>query len=311
MYSDGFLKHQTGGHPESPDRLLSVLNHLEKRGLYNCLNHSCPPLVERNLLELIHTPDYIKQVENLAGSGRVEYFDADTIISPGSFYAASMASGAVVQAVQNVVSGKWHNAFCAVRPPGHHAENSHAMGFCLFNNVAVGAMYAVEFEQIQRVLILDWDVHHGNGTQNTFFRDSRVFYVSLHEYPHYPGSGSPSETGEGKGKGFTLNIPLCSGLGEKEYVELFEKKVLQQVLEFNPELIFLSAGFDAHKDDPLSSINLSSHGFGVLTDMLMGVADTVCGGKVVSVLEGGYNLRALGESVFEHISVLADLRGLH
>jgi acetoin utilization deacetylase AcuC-like enzyme len=209
-------------------------------------------------------------------------------------------------AVDAIMEGQVDQAFCAVRPPGHHAEAARAMGFCLFNNVAVAARYIQERHGIQRVLIVDWDVHHGNGTQHSFDDDPSVLYFSTHQYPHYPGTGAATERGNGKGEGLTINVPMSGGQGDEEFREVFEKVLVPAADSFNPGFVLISAGFDAHRDDPLAGLGLTEDGFASLTQIVAGIALRHASGRVVSCLEGGYNLRALSASVDRHVQALLD-----
>jgi acetoin utilization deacetylase AcuC-like enzyme len=231
----------------------------------------------------------------------------DTTVSAESFDVALLAVGSSLAAIDAVASGILQNAFCAVRPPGHHATKKQPMGFCLFNNTAIAARYAQEHHGIGRIAIIDWDVHHGNGTQEIFYDDPSVLFISLHQYPFFPGTGSRAERGEGKGEGFTLNLPMRAGTEEPEYVEAFQKEILPMLDMFRPELILISAGFDAHREDPLGNINLSEESFKKMTLMTMESADKHCHGKIVSILEGGYNLSSLSKSVEVHLKALAGM----
>ncbi len=228
-------------------------------------------------------------------------------MSPGSYRAALQAVGGTLAAIDAVMDGRVANAFCAVRPPGHHAEPSRAMGFCLFNNVAVGARYAQQRYGLGRVLILDWDVHHGNGTQAAFYEDPTVLYVSLHQYPWYPGTGSAEEVGTGPGEGYTLNLPMAAGRGNDEYRTAFELRIQPAVREFSPDFVLISAGFDAHRDDPLAMMNVTEAGYRAMTESVKDWASTTAQGRIVSCLEGGYNLTALADSVEAHVRCLAGL----
>ncbi len=232
--------------------------------------------------------------------------DPDTPFSPATGQAAVAAAGAVIEGVKIVCDRKNRRVFCAVRPPGHHAERDRAMGFCIFNNIAIGAAYAIAGGLAGRVAIIDWDVHHGNGTQNAFYDRSDVLFISLHQYPFYPGTGSAFEKGIGAGSGFTVNLPMEAGCGDDEYRRAFEGKILPLLNEFGPDLIMISAGFDAHADDPLGGMKLTSGFFGEMTTMVVRFADEHCAGRIVSVLEGGYNLPSLAESVGFHLRALAD-----
>jgi acetoin utilization deacetylase AcuC-like enzyme len=301
VYSDTYLEHETGGHPESPRRLTAIMDGLESRGILRDLVRVDPLPARPEEIELVHKPSYIKWVEDMVNRGETVLDFGDTVVSEGSYEAARLAAGGVIAAVDAVMEGRVRNCFCAVRPPGHHALYDRAMGFCLFNNVAIGARYLQKRYGIERVLIVDWDVHHGNGTQDTFYGDPSVFYFSSHQHPHYPGSGSAGETGEGAGEGFTLNAPLSSGSGDEEYLRVFSEKLAPAMDKFQPEFVFISAGFDGHRSDPLSSINLTGKGFGRLTAVVNGIAEKYAAGRLVSVLEGGYDLDGLSDSVAEHL----------
>ncbi len=305
VYSDLYLDHETGGHPESPRRLTAIMDGLVDRGILEDLVRVDPVPAGTEEIGLVHSTSYIKWVEEMVNRGETVLDAGDTVVSAGSYEAAILAAGGVIAAVAAVMEGKVRNCFCAVRPPGHHALYDRAMGFCLFNNVAIGARYVQKRYGIERVLIVDWDVHHGNGTQDTFYGDSSVFYFSTHQYPHYPGSGSTGETGEGAGEGFTLNAPLSSGAGDEEYLRVFNEKLVHAMDAFQPEFVFISAGFDGHRSDPLSSINLTGEGFARLTSVVKGIAKKYAAGHLVSVLEGGYDLDGLSDSVGEHLLVLS------
>ncbi len=300
-----FLEHDTGpGHPESPSRLKAIEQALSGERFQNLQRVSAPlPSVIETKLELIHSPAMIQRV--LAGMPKqgLSYFDADTVASPGSKQAALRAVGAVCDAVDRICTGQANNAFCAVRPPGHHAMPGYPMGFCLFNNIAIGAEYARRQYGLERIAIVDFDVHHGNGTQAAFYAQPQVLYASSHQWPHYPGSGDASETGVGN----MINVPLAAGTNGKVFRNKYREIILPAVKEFKPQLIFLSAGFDAHKDDPLASLQLVEDDFRWLTDELMQIADACCNGRIISSLEGGYNLKALAACVAEHVLALSDM----
>ena len=304
VFHPDYLKHDSGtNHPESKKRLSALMAHLERKGLLAQLKSIQPRPASVEWIEAAHDPSYIKRVERMCEDDG-GMLDPDTHVGPDSYGAALMAAGGVMAAVDAVMNKKIKNAFCAVRPPGHHAERSKAMGFCIFNNVAVGARYVQKKWGLGRILIVDWDVHHGNGTQSIFWDDPAVFYFSTHQYPYYPGTGSENEVGGGEGEGFTFNMPMYEGSGDLEYVEAFENIFYPLAVKFSPEFIFISAGFDAHQDDPLASINLSEAGFKKLTQVIVKLASKSCDGRLVSVLEGGYNLRSLSASVEKHIRVL-------
>lgn len=306
LYHPDYLKHDTGiGHPERPQRLQTVVKHLLSTDLWKKLQHLRPSPAQREWLVSVHPEQYVEMIKRRCHAGETVLDTGDTHVCRESFDVALVSAGAVLQAVDLVKTNQLNSAFCAVRPPGHHAETSRVMGFCLFNNVAIGARYAQKKFGVERVAILDWDVHHGNGTQEIFYEDPSVFYISLHQYPYYPGTGAANETGRGRGEGFTLNCPMEAGSTEKEYFEAFRSKILPALHKFQPQLLMISAGFDAHKDDPLAQINLTEDSFAEMTKMMMEIASKYCEGKIVSVLEGGYNLEALARSVEKHVIVLA------
>lgn len=301
-YDEAFLLHDPGPwHPESPERLTVVMEAVNGIGIeYEKIE---PREASGDELMLIHDSTYIEAILNLNPQGTV-MLDPDTAFSPGTGTAALKAVGAVLDSVDRIIEGKIDRAFCPVRPPGHHAEPARAMGFCIFNNIAVGAAYAIANKGIRKVAIVDWDVHHGNGTQKAFYHSDRVLYISLHQFPHYPGTGTAAEIGEGKGKGYTMNIPMAHGSGDGEYREAFAEKIVPALNEFRPEMLFISAGFDAHGKDPLAGINLSTEFYGEMTACLKKVAEEHCAGRIISVLEGGYNLDILRESVEIHLREL-------
>jgi len=306
VYHPDYLRHETGqGHPENAQRLFALLDYLKRDSLWNHMKLIKPFNPPVKWIERIHPRDYISSIEKACKEG-FGMLDADTIVSPDSYRVAVLAVGGVLAALDDVAAKKVRNAFCAIRPPGHHAEIQRAMGFCIFNNVAIGVKYAQKKHKQKKVLIVDWDAHHGNGTQSIFYEDPTVFYFSVHQFPHYPGTGTDSEEGEGEGKGFTLNMPMCAGSGDLEYIEVFESIFYPAAKKFCPDLILISAGFDAHKDDPLSNLNLTSSGFRRLTEVVLEVAEECCDGKVVSVLEGGYNIKAFPESVTSHLSAFVE-----
>ena len=305
IYHPDYLRHDTGaGHPERPARVSSLVNHLLAIPEWHSLMHIQPRSATVEELALVHQDRYIRSIEARCRDGETILDDGDTHVSRESFGVALLAAGGVFEGIDRVMRSEFRSVFCAVRPPGHHAKSTTAMGFCLFNNVAAGARYAERRHGIERVAIVDWDVHHGNGTQEIFYEDPSVLYISLHQYPFYPGTGAEDERGIGRGKGFTLNCPMQAGSGEREYLEAFEKKILPALDQFKPELLMISAGFDAHKDDPLAGIELTEGSFSKMTKMLMDVAGEHCEGRIVSVLEGGYDLGALARSVEAHIREL-------
>lgn len=301
-----YLDHRPSAfHPESPERLKVIYAMLDEPDMAERVTHVPARPAERDDLLRVHSPEY---VDRIAATDGKEYcaLDPDTSTSSGSYRAALLAAGGFCQAICSVASGELRNAFALVRPPGHHAERNRAMGFCLFNNVAIGAKYAQKHHPVERVLIADWDLHHGNGTQHTFEDDPSVLYFSTHQYPYYPGSGAFSQSGKAQGQGFTVNVPLSTGYGDGEYVAIFENILKPIALEFHPDLILVSAGFDNYRDDPLGGMRLTADGFAGLTRSLMDISDICCDGKMVLTLEGGYHLEGLKESVK---AVLLELLG--
>ncbi len=295
-----FLFHETGaGHPECADRLRSITTALDAPE-FSSLIRVPAPLGTEQQIRLIHPLFHIEAIRAAIPKHGEHYLDHDTVVSPGSENAAFRAVGAICDAVDKVLTGQANNAFCAVRPPGHHAEPDLAMGFCLFNNIAIAAEYARHHYRLERIAIVDFDVHHGNGTQAAFYKQPAVLYVSSHEMPNYPGSGYPQETGVGN----IVNVPLTAGDTGIEFKKKYNAIILPALRNFKPQLLLVSAGFDAHKDDPLASIMLVEEDFRWLTQELMGIADCYCEGRMISVLEGGYNLKALAASVAIHVKTL-------
>lgn len=304
VFHEDFLLHDTGAwHPERADRLISIKENLTFSGIMEKLNMIRPVAADVRWIEEIHSLQYVKSIEKACELG-YSNLDADTGICAESFRVALLAGGTGMIAADKILNGEIQNAFCALRPPGHHAENNRAMGFCLFNNVAITVRYLQQQYALEKILIIDWDVHHGNGTQNAFYDYATVFYFSIHQSPHYPGTGLINETGMGKGEGFTLNVPLPVGFGDKDYVEIFQSRLVPTVREFKPDFILISAGFDAHKDDPLSGMQVTESGFAKLTEIVADLADEFCNRKIISLLEGGYNLEKLAASVAAHIKEL-------
>jgi len=300
--SNTYQNHNTGeGHPEQVNRVSIILENLKKKNNKN-LVWKKPLKFEKKLIEITHNKEYVNFVENSFPKKGLAFLDGDTIISPGSKEATLDAVGSIITAIEGVQNNEFQNAFCAVRPPGHHAEKNKAMGFCIYNNVAVGAHYLLEKYKLNKIAIIDFDVHHGNGTQNIFYENEKVLYVSTHQYPYYPGSGTEQEKGKYNN---ILNIPLPAGTDSEKYLNAYEF-VLKKLTEFKPQFILFSAGFDAHKDDPLAQFQLQSKDFYDLTKRTMSLAKLYCGGKVVSILEGGYDLNALKESTEMHINALAE-----
>ncbi|TGL07106.1 histone deacetylase [Leptospira bouyouniensis] len=303
-FHESFLDHKTGpGHPETHVRLESILeaiSDLPSEFFHWNKSFKEAPL---SLISEIHDPNYVRLVAKVCEEKGSGYLDGDTVFSPNTFKAASLAVGAGVALSQDILDGKLKNGMALVRPPGHHAESDHAMGFCLFNNIAITAKY-LQSQGIKRILILDWDVHHGNGTQHQFYEDESVYFVSLHQYPFYPGTGSEKERGQGKGFGTTLNLPMARGSEEKQYLDQFS--IIHKEMErFQPEFVLVSAGFDAHKNDPLAGMNLKTVSYEHMTNEVKEISRVHSGGKLLSFLEGGYDFQALSESVKVHLETLA------
>jgi len=310
LYDDIYLRHLSGntGHPERPERLIFIRNALEKARLTQNLYPIHPRRVTDEELELVHKPSYValvrKELSNVQGVR--ELSTGDTLVSSGSLEAAEFAAGGVLNAVDAVMQGKVKNAFAAVRPPGHHATPTRGMGFCIFNNVAIAARYLQKKYGLQRILIVDWDYHHGNGTQDTFYEDGSVFYFSTHHYGAYPGTGSPAEIGAGKGAGKILNVPLPPGASDAQIVEAFQTKLVPAARNFKPDFILISAGFDGMRNDLLGVFDITPTGFSAITRIVVGLAKELCEGRLVSVLEGGYRLDGLAESVVAHVQALRE-----
>lgn len=299
------LAHDPGErHPESPSRLAAVLDGLGRARLPN-VERVEAPRVDDGLLSRVHGAEHRARVQAL--SGGTHQLDPDTAVSPRSVEAALRAAGAVAQAVDDVWHGRARNGFALVRPPGHHAEPDQAMGFCLFNNVAVGAEAALRLGA-QRVAVLDWDVHHGNGTQKAFFARRDVLFVSTHQHPHYPGTGAAWHVGEGEGEGYNVNVPLPGGQGDADFSAVFDAVVLPVLEAYAPDFLLVSAGFDAHVADPLGGLSLTERGFAAMTSAVKSLAERLCGGRVVLTLEGGYALQALSDSVRSCVEVLSGAR---
>ncbi|MCC6240757.1 MAG: histone deacetylase [Phycisphaerales bacterium] len=320
------IEHDTGPHhPERPDRLRAVLRAVRLAGLitspdpfpdfqmdFGAVVQATRPLIELEAapidprwIELVHSRDYIDRVRQISLAGG--FLDqGDTPVMRRSFAAALLSAGCVQQCVDAVMDGRVKRAFAAVRPPGHHAEPDRPMGFCLFNNIAIAARYLQQHHQIRRLAIVDFDVHHGNGTQACFENDAEVLSISLHQDPRtcYPGSGMGWEIGLGRGRGYTVNVPMDPGSDDSDYLRVMDSRVIPELEEFSPQFLLISAGFDAHRDDPLADMQMSEEGFGLMTRSLVAMADRHCQGRIVSALEGGYNLRALGRSVVSHLMAL-------
>ncbi|MBL7065428.1 MAG: histone deacetylase [Anaerolineae bacterium] len=303
VYDPIYLEHDLPSHPENARRLKRILSALEDEGMLARLRALEPRPATAGELRRVHTREYIERVRRKAQAGG-GYLDPDTYVSPRSFDAAVMAAGGVVRVVEAVLAGEVANGFALVRPPGHHATATQAMGFCLFNNVAVAARAVLSREGVERVFIADFDVHHGNGTQDAFADDPAVFYFSTHQYPHYPGTGFWSETGYGAGEGTVLNVPLPPGVGDAGYAQVFAELVWPLAERFQPDLILVSAGYDAHWSDPLAHMNLSLTGYTWLERELVRIAEQLCDGQIVFTLEGGYQLDVLACGVLNAFYVM-------
>jgi acetoin utilization deacetylase AcuC-like enzyme len=299
-----FEKHETGGgHPESPGRLAALRDVFEARGLVSRCEVLSPVPVERSLLEQVHEPVYLARVEKACATGPTA-LDPDTVVGRESSEVAALAAGSLVALCRQVAEGNLHTGFAAVRPPGHHAERSRSLGFCLYNSIAMAAEALLGRKDTDRVLVVDWDVHHGNGTQHSFEEDDRVFYFSVHQHPLFPGTGAADETGSGKGKGCTLNRPLPPGSGDGPFLDSLEVDLAQAADRFQPDFVLVSAGFDAHRADPLAGLTVSTAGFAKATEIVRTIAERLCEGRLVSVLEGGYDLQAMPESAAAHLETL-------
>jgi len=309
IYHPDYLKHDTGpGHPERPARLEVILERLRESSLFDHLLSLEPQPAPLQAVARNHAQEYIDHVREVCQRGPGLLDSGDTPVSSESYRVALLAVGGLLTAVDAVMAGKLDNAFCAIRPPGHHAECSHAMGFCLFNNVAIAARHLQQKHKLSKVLIVDWDVHHGNGTQHAFEDDPRVFYFSIHQFPHYPGTGSRAEKGTGRGEGSTLNAPMPASSTHEDYVRVFREQLLPEALRFSPKFVLVSAGFDAHREDPLSAIQLSDETYEEMTRIVMQIAGKCCQGRLVSALEGGYQLPALARCAHRHIATLMDTK---
>lgn len=299
-----FLEHETGRHPECPERLRSISARLADSPVTKRFTAGDIVAATRDQLERVHTSLYIDTLQQFVEQGGRQ-LEQDTVVSPRSFEVALFAAGTAVAATDAVLSSELHQqAVCLIRPPGHHALPDAAMGFCLFNNVAVAAAHAITAHDLSRVLIVDWDVHHGNGTQDMFYASERIGFFSAHRSPFYPGTGDANETGTGAGLGATFNLPLRFGISRRDYVERFKNMLGDAASRIQPELIFISAGFDAHAADPVGSLGLETEDFAALTQAVRDVANQYCGGRIVSLLEGGYNVQKLAESVECHLDAL-------
>ncbi|MBI5557464.1 MAG: histone deacetylase [Deltaproteobacteria bacterium] len=306
MKDNLFMEHDPGHqHVECPERLRVIYEQLDKPEMRADFLFPGFPTATREELRLNHSEAHIDRVAATAGK-TFDLLDADTTTSPRSYDAACLAAGAVVEGVRLLVAGEIDNCFALVRPPGHHAEATHGKGFCLFNNVAIGARYAIDKINVKKVLIVDWDLHHGNGTQNSFYDTDKVLYFSTHQYPFYPGSGAATEQGKGAGQGFTVNVPLPGGQGDEAFARIFNELLLPVARQYQPEMIMVSAGFDIYRGDPLGTMGVTVDGFAYMTRVLLDLADEVCRGRLILTLEGGYNVPGQRDSV---LAVLAELTG--
>ncbi len=301
-----FLEHDPGfGHPESPQRLKSIYQRIEQADVSPLYEVIAPQMATREELAWNHSPGYIERIARTAGVPHYQ-LDPDTATSERSWEAACFAVGGVFEAIDHVFSGSRPGGFALIRPPGHHAEKDHAMGFCLFNNVALGAHYCLKEQGCERVLIVDWDLHHGNGTQHSFYHTDKVLYFSTHQYPYYPGTGALTECGEGKGEGFTVNCPLAPGAGDREFASIYNRLLEPVTRDYKPDAILVSAGFDIFKDDPLGGMRVDVYGFSYLASKLVTLAQELCDSRIVFCLEGGYDLYGLSEGTAAVLRVLGN-----
>jgi acetoin utilization deacetylase AcuC-like enzyme len=304
-YDDRFLAHITGAHPERPVRLTQIMSHLERQGMVaQCRRPEWTPASHERLMR-VHEAGYLEHLHEFvtSGGGRIE---GDTVVSRASYDVARLAAGAAADALDRVVRGEAKNALCLVRPPGHHARGHEAMGFCLLNNIAIAARVATDEHKLDRALIVDWDVHHGNGTQDAFWTDGRVGFLSIHRWPFYPGTGDSDETGSGAGLGTTLNLPVEFGTSRQEYLARFRTALENFADRLRPQIVLISAGFDSHRDDPIGSLELETEDFTQLSRMVIDVANIHAAGRIVSILEGGYNPGVLAGCVEVHLHELLE-----
>jgi acetoin utilization deacetylase AcuC-like enzyme len=302
-----FEEHKTGhGHPERPERLQAAMKALQSSGLLEQLDVRSSRDATVPEIELIHSSSYIEQVQKMceAGGG---HLDMDTAVSPQTYRAALRAAGALLDSVDGCLEGTFSKSLCLVRPPGHHALPTRGMGFCIFNNIAIAARYAIDTKGLSRVMIVDWDAHHGNGTQDVFYQDSDVLYVSLHQFPHYPGTGWVDETGRGEGKRFTINFPFPAGTGEEHYLKALEQVIVPAGRRFSPDFMMVSAGYDSHEGDLLCSMRLNDLSYRKITERLVDLAGETCEGRMITTLEGGYNIDAQARSIVQTVAGLAGI----
>ncbi len=303
LYHPACQEHDTGSHPENGERIDAILGALEEASLLSRLDRPAAQLATTEQIAAIHEPNYVRTVERAARDGG-GWLDWDTVISPGSYRAALAAAGCTISAVDAVLSGGAQAAFALVRPPGHHARPQRGMGFCLFNNIAVAARHALDTHGLERILIVDFDAHHGNGTQEAFYDSPEVLYFSVHLYPFYPGTGSLNETGAGPGAGYTVNVPLPAGAGDLAYATVCQEVLVPLAQRYQPQLVLVSAGYDAHWADPLTNLGLSIAGFAAIVGALKAIATDLCPGRLAFTLEGGYHLPVLGAGVAATLRVL-------
>ena len=291
-----FLEHDTGyGHPECPERLVSIYGMLDQTGISKEVKEVELRKATKEEILLIHSEDHYERIEST--KGRETYLDGDTPASPKSFEAALFAVGGLLELTEQVLADQLESGFALVRPPGHHAEKDQAMGFCLFNNIAIASAWAIKEKGLNRILIADFDVHHGNGTQHSFYDTDRVLYFSTHRYPFYPGTGFYNEVGKGKGQGFSVNVPLPGGMGDSEYDSIYTKILMPIAREYQPELILVSAGFDSYYQDPLGGMEMTEQGFARLGSIFIQLANELCRGKLIFVLEGGYSVEGIAKCI--------------
>ncbi|MBT9171165.1 MAG: Histone deacetylase-like amidohydrolase [Actinobacteria bacterium] len=307
IYDEIFLSHQTTpGHPENSKRLEAILEGITTSGLKDKLLWARPSEADVEVIALVHSQEYIAKVASLSAAKKLVHLDPDTVVSEKTFQCARYAVGGVLQGLQDMANGRCENGFALVRPPGHHARKASGMGFCIFNNAAVGAEYAIREMGWKQVVIIDWDAHHGNGVQEIFYDRDDVLYISLHQYPHYPGTGYFTEVGEGRGEGFTINLPFGPGSGDSEYLLALEKIILPIATQFDPQLVLVCAGYDGHRDDPLSALELSTDVFNKMAGRVKDLAQICCEGRLLVVLEGGYGLDSLSDSVVATLRALVE-----
>jgi acetoin utilization deacetylase AcuC-like enzyme len=304
IYDEAHLKHSPPfSHPEKPERITAIYNHLNEKDFFSDVNLIKPVEAVKEVILSVHSSSHYEFVEESIRKGKTLLDGGDTYIVKDSLMPALLSAGSVIKAVDLAMDNSYKSVFSLMRPPGHHAESNKPMGFCIFNNIAIGVKYAIDRYGLERIAIIDWDVHHGNGTQEIFYNSSQVYFISLHQYPFYPGTGAGEERGKGEGSGYTLNFPLPAGTTGETYRRIFKEEIIKELEKYDPQMIFISAGFDAHKDDPLANIELTEEDFAEMTSTVKGFAEKK-NLKIISVLEGGYNLEALARSVYSHLKVL-------